>query len=488
MIVLLLTLWLALAAAVAWIAGGRAARAIGLGALVIGLAAAAVAFVAAPPGEGWRSADLPWIPALGARAAIEVDGLGAVLILLALAVGALAALIARGSIRTREGFFYFNLLLSIAGAVGVFGARDLAFFYVFWEVMLVPMVILIAVWGHEYRVRAAVKFFVFTQAGSLFMLAAIAALGAHHRAETGEWSFHLAEVATTAPGGYPGLFIMLGLFVGFAVKIPAFPFHTWLPDAHTQAPTAGSVVLAGLLLKGGVYGLIRFALPLFPEASLALAPIAMVLGVAGILYGAVVAFAQTDLKRLVAYTSVSHMGFALVGVYAMSELAMQGAALLLVAHAFATGGLFIVAGALDDRLGTRSLSRMGGLWAEAPRLGAAALILAAATLGLPGLANFAAEFSILFGAFGPAPAYAVAAAAGLVLSAVYALSALGRAFFGPPSRRGLRDVDPREAAALGVCAAALLALGLYPIPIMDAAAPAVSAALEPIFGAPGAAP
>ncbi len=480
MIVIVIAALLAIAGLVAWLLGHTAARVVAVGALAIALILAAAVFATADPQSAWLAIDAAWIPLLGVRLHIAVDGLSAVLIALALIVGALAAVVSWSEIQHRAGFFYFNLLLGLAGVVGVFGALDLILFYVFWELMLVPMVLLIAIWGHEDRIRAALKFFVFTQAASLLMLAAIIALGASHYGQTGAWSFHYDALLATAPTGMPGLVIMLGLFLGFAVKLPALPFHTWLPDAHTQAPTAGSVVLAGLLLKTGAYGLIRFVLPLFPEASVAFAPVAMILGVAGILYGAVLAFSQTDLKRLVAYTSVSHMGFALIGIYVMSELALAGVVLLLVAHAFSTGGLFVVAGALDARIHTRDLRRMGGLWAAAPRMGAAALVLALASLGLPGLANFAAEFTILFGAFGPAPGFAIAAALGLILAAIYALRMMQGVFFGPPSWAGLRDLDAREASVLGVCVAILIALGLGPMPVFDATEGAVRAALEPL--------
>jgi NADH-quinone oxidoreductase subunit M len=481
MIVIVLAALLIVGGLVAWILDRSAARVVALLTLGLALVLAAGMFALLPPNSPWLVLDAPWIPGLGVRAQLAVDGLSAILIALALVVGALAALVSWSAIQYRPGFFYFNLLVTLAGVVGVFGARDLILFYVFWELMLVPMVLLIALWGHEDRIRAALKFFVFTQAGSLLMLAAIVALGANHAAATGAWSFQLADLLQTAPTGYPGLIIMLGLFLGFAVKLPALPLHTWLPDAHTQAPTAGSVVLAGLLLKTGAYGLIRFVLPLFPEASLAIAPVAIILGVAGVLYGAVLAFSQTDLKRLVAYTSVSHMGFALIGIYAMTELALTGVVLLLVAHAFSTGGLFVLAGALDARLHTRDLGRMGGLWQSAPRMGAVALVLAVASLGLPGLANFAAEFSILFGAFGPYPVAVVVAALGLILAALYALRMLQAAFFGPPRWTDMTDVTPREAVVFGVSIVALIVLGLYPIPVMEGAQSAVRAALEPVL-------
>ncbi|HOF89914.1 MAG TPA: NADH-quinone oxidoreductase subunit M, partial [Armatimonadota bacterium] len=263
-------------------------------------------------------------------------------------------------------------------------------------------------------------------------------------------------------------------FVAFAVKLPAFPLHTWLPDAHTEAPTAGSLLLAGLLLKTGAYGLIRFILPLFPEAAAAFAPIAMTLGVIGILYGAVLAFAQTDFKRMVAYTSVSHLGFVLLAVFAMNLLALQGAVVQMLAHGFSTGALFVLAGALQERLHTRDLRRMGGLWTLMPRMGAVALFFAMAALGLPGLGNFVAEFLILLGAYRANMPLAALAAVGLVFATIYALWLLQRAFYGPVASEGApRDLRPRETLIFAVMMAALLWLGLFPQPVLDAAAPAL---------------
>jgi NADH-quinone oxidoreductase subunit M len=267
---------------------------------------------------------------------------------------------------------------------------------------------------------------------------------------------------------------MLGFFVGFAVKLPAVPFHTWLPDAHTEAPTGGSVILAGLLLKTGAYGLLRFTLPLFPDAARDFAPVAMALGVLGILYGGVLAFAQTDFKRLVAYSSISHLGFALVGIFAMTGLALQGAILQLVAHGVSTGALFMLAGALQERLHTRDMRRMGGLWASVPRLAAFALFFAVASLGLPGLANFVGEFLVLFGTYRVQPAVTIAAAFGMVVAALYALALLQRAFFGRPAEgRVLPDLSRMAFTALLAMAAVQVWLGWYPGSVLSTTEPAV---------------
>jgi NADH-quinone oxidoreductase subunit M len=268
--------------------------------------------------------------------------------------------------------------------------------------------------------------------------------------------------------------LMLGFFIAFVVKLPGFPVHTWLPDAHTQAPTAGSVILAGILLKTGAYGLIRFTVPLFPEAALAFAPVAMLLGVAGIIYGAVLAFAQSDFKRLVAYSSVSHMGFVLLGVFAWNSLALQGAVMQMVAHGFSTAALFMIAGALQQRLHTRDMNEMGGLWQQMPRMGAVALFFALASLGMPGLGNFVAEFLILLGLFKVNVWMAAAAALGLITAAVYSLIMIQKSFYGKPNDElTLDDFGSLEMTAMAVMIIALVWLGLYPQPVLDMVQPVV---------------
>ena len=298
-------------------------------------------------------------------------------------------------------------------------------------------------------------------------------------------SFSYGDLLGNAPAGRAGMLTMLGFFLAFTVKLPAFPFHTWLPDAHTQAPTAGSVLLAGILLKTGAYGLLRFCIPLFPEASMQFAPVAMAMGVLGIVYGAILAFAQTDFKRLVAYSSVSHMGFVLLGLYAWNALALQGAVMQMVAHGVSTAALFMMAGALQQRLHTRDMDRMGGLWHDAPRMGACAMFFAVASLGLPGLGNFVAEFLVLAGLFAVAPWTTAVAALGLITAAIYALWMMQRAFQGEPVQdRNMPDFGAREFGTMLAMMVALLWLGLYPQPVFDLAQPVLDSLAPLVTEAP----
>jgi NADH-quinone oxidoreductase subunit M len=426
-------------------------------------------------GVWWVQMEWPWIPPFGISFHLAVDGLSLLLVLLTFFLGLMAVVASWSEIQDRVGFFHFNVLWTLAGIVGVFLAMDLFLFYFFWEMMLVPMSFLIGIWGHENRVYAAIKFFVFTQASGLLMLVAILTLSFLHHQQTGVYSFNATQWLGLSLGPATAMWLMLGFFVAFAVKLPVVPLHTWLPDAHTEAPTAGSVILAGLLLKTGAYGLLRFVIPLFPEAAQMFASVAMPLGVIGILYGAVLAFAQTDVKRLVAYTSVSHMGFVLLGIFARNELAWQGAVLQMICHGISTGALFVLAGALQERLHTRDMRKMGGLWSTVPRMGGVALFFAMASLGLPGLGNFVAEFLILLGSFQVDPVLTIMATLGLVLAAVYAFRFIQDTFHGP-NRQGWKvpDLAPRDLAIMAVMIIALVYLGLYPQPILDTASPALS--------------
>jgi NADH-quinone oxidoreductase subunit M len=467
---------------IAWYAGrfGHSwPRWISLSAIVITLALAVTmlaqyqgGFLAMkdPAGQGLWMAELDneWIPRLGIRFHLAMDGLSLLLVLLTLFLGIMAVASSWTEIQERIGFFYMNLLWVLAGIIGVFLAMDLFIFYFFWEMMLVPMYFLIDLWGHENRHYAAVKFFIFTQFSGLLMLLSILGLYFIHGHAAGRYTFDYTLLLGTPMKLPVQLFLMSGFFIAFAVKLPAVPFHNWLPDAHTEAPTAGSVVLAGLLLKTGAYGLIRFVVPLFPDAAFTFAPVALVLAVIGILYGAVMAFAQTDLKRLVAYTSVSHMGFVLLGVFIWNRLALQGAVMQMICHGIGTGALFMLAGALQERIHTRDMDRMGGLWATAPRMGTAALFFALASLGLPGLGNFVGEFLVLLGSYRVNIAITVAAAAGIVTAAVYSLWIIQRAFHGPNLHRwSIPDLSGREMAAMAVMIASLVWLGLYPQPVFD---------------------
>jgi NADH-quinone oxidoreductase subunit M len=341
------------------------------------------------------------------------------------------------------------------------------------------MYFLIAIWGHEQRAYAAMKFFIFTQASGLLMLVSVLCLATIHQGNTGIWSFSYFDLLNTQMAAQTAYWLMLGFFVAFVVKLPGFPFHTWLPDAHTQAPTAGSVILAGVLLKTGAYGLIRFAVPLFPQASMEFAPIALWLGAAGVVYGAVLAFAQTDFKRLIAYSSVSHMGFVLLGVYAWNQLALQGAVMQMVAHGFSTAALFMIAGSLQERLHTRDMREMGGLWHNMPRMGAVAMFFIVASLGLPGLGNFVAEFLVLLGLFQVDRWLTVVAALGLITGAAYSLLLMQRSFQGEPDEsRQLTDFGTREMLTMALMMVALIVLGLYPQPVLDMAQPVLEGLLQ----------
>ncbi len=419
---------------------------------------------------------VPWIAPLGINFFLAEDGLTVIMLALTFALGLLAVLASWRGISERVGFFHFMILWTTAALAGVFLSLDLFLFYFFFEMMLIPMYFIIALWGHERRVYAAVKFFIFTQISGLLMLIAILALYFVHGRASGTYTFDFPALLGTKLSSGTAFLLMLGFFAAFAVKLPAFPFHTWLPDAHTEAPTAGSVILAGVLIKIGAYGMIRFMIPLFPQAAYQFRTAALILGVIGIIYGAIMAYAQTDMKRLVAYTSVSHMGFVLIGIFAWNTLALQGVVLQLVCHALSTGALFILVGGLQDRIHTRDMGRMGGLWTIAPRMGGTAMFFALASLGLPGLGNFIAEFLILVGTWQVAKWAAVLGAVGLVFATVYALWMMQRAFQGEETHGWkLDDLVPRETVMLAAMIAALVAIGFYPQPLIATARQTVTA-------------
>jgi NADH-quinone oxidoreductase subunit M len=467
----LLILVLLIGGLLAWLAerfGKHWPRWLAIAALVLDLLLVAAAAQGAADGKWLAELQWPWIPRFGISIHLALDGLSLVLILLALLLGIVSVVVSWREIETRVGFFHLNLLWTLAGVMGIFLSLDLFLFFAFWEVMLVPMAFLVALWGHEARRRAAIKFFIFTQGSGLLMLAAILALVFLHQQQSGQLSFDYTVLQQTVLSSQAGFWIMAGFFIAFAVKLPAVPFHAWLPDTHTQAPTAGSVILAGVLLKTGAYGLIRFVVEFFPQAAQSLTSFALVLALAGILYGALLAFAQTDLKRLVAYTSISHMGFVLLGIFAGTTLALRGAVMQMVAHGLITPALFIVAGALQWRLHSREMGSMGGLWSVVPRFGAAAMFFAVAALGLPGLAGFIGEFLVLAGSFAQHPAVTAIAALGMVVSVIYALRLVQQTFHGEP-RQGLTldDLTSTEVGVLAVLALLVIWLGLYPAPLFE---------------------
>jgi NADH-quinone oxidoreductase subunit M len=353
---------------------------------------------------------------------------------------------------------------------------DLFLFYFFWEVMLVPMYFLIAIWGDTNRRYASFKFFIFTQAGGLLMLLSILALYFVNGQASGVYTFDYFSFLNASLAPSTAKWIMMGFLIAFVVKLPMVPFHNWLPDAHSEAPTAGSLILAGLLLKTGAYGIIRFVITLFPQASAEIAWWAMLLGVIGIIYGAMLAYAQTDLKRLIAYTSVSHMGFILLGVFAFRELAMQGVIMQMLTHGISTGALFVLAGMLKERLHTRDINHMGGLWTHLPAMGGVAMLFTMASLGLPALGNFIAEFLILLGTYPVSPGLTIVASLGLVFSALYSLRMMQRVFLGEPrSTIPLADFNIRELVTMAALTIGIVALGLFPQPVLDMVSTVVKA-------------
>ena len=419
-----------------------------------------------------------WIPRFGISFLLSMDGLSLLMVALTLFLGIVAVLSSWSEITERSGFFHFNLMWTLAGVIGVFTALDLFLFFFFWEVMIIPMYFLISLWGHENRTYAAIKFFIFTQASGLLMLLAMVVLVYFHHQATGTLTFNYFELLGTELPGNVGAWLSLGFFIAFVVKLPGVPFHTWLPDAHTQAPTAGSVILAGVLLKTGAYGLLRFAVPLFPAAAAEFAPVAMLLGAISIVYGAAMAFAQSDVKRLIAYTSISHMGFVLLGIYAWNDQALKGAVMTMLAHGMTSAALFAFAGAVQQRIHTRNMDAMGGFWTSAPRMGAIVMFFSVAALGMPGLANFVGEFLVLVGAFAADPWLTVLAALGLILAPVYSLIVIQKVFHGPHSKTAtghdIADFSAREIIMMGMMMVVVVVLGLYPQPVLDTINPVLN--------------
>ena len=417
---------------------------------------------------------LEWIPQFGISLHLALDGLSLVMLILTFFLGIISVIISWKEIESKVGFFHFNLLLILAGITGVFISLDLFLFYFFWELMLVPMYFLIGIWGHENRTAASNKFFLYTQASGLLMFIAIITLYFVHGRSTGLYTFDYLQLLGTEMPASTAFLIMLGFLAAFLVKLPVVPLHNWLPDAHTEAPTAGSVILAALLLKTGAYGLLRFIVPLFPSASVTFAPIGMLLGVIGILYGAKLAFAQTDLKRLVAYTSVSHMGFVILGVFSFNEIAYQGVVIQMIAHGISTGALFILVGQLHERIHTRDINKMGGLWEKAPVMGAIGLVFSMASLGLPGLGNFIAELLILIGAFKANILMSCLASLGLIAATIYSLRIVQKVFLGNKNTDWkMNDLTLREKAVSALLVIAILWLGLFPQPVLNTAKPAL---------------
>ena len=406
-----------------------------------------------------------WIPSFGIDYAVGVDGVSVLLVVLTGFLTPLALLSSWESVHRRTRAFCMLVLLLESAIIGVFVSTDLFLFYVFWDAMLIPMYFLIGIWGYDNRIYAAVKFLLYTMAGSVLMLLAILGLAWMHQQAFGTYSFDVVRLLELEIPPSTQHWLFLAFAVAFAIKVPLFPFHTWLPDAHVQAPTAGSVMLAGVLLKMGTYGLVRFAFPLFPDAAALFAPYLAGLAVVGIVYGALVAMVQPDLKKLVAYSSVSHLGFVVLGIAAMNTQGVQGAVYQMLSHGVSTGGLFLIVGMLSDRRHTRLISEFGGLKRVMPRLVAAFLIVTLSSIGLPGLNGFVGEFLILLGAFARYPRLTAVAATGMVLSATYMLWMFQRVNYGRVTNEpnaSLRDLTLRESVVLAPVLALCVLMGVVP--------------------------
>jgi len=423
----------------------------------------------------------PWIPTFGIEYYLGIDGISLLLIVLTAFLTPIALLSSWESVHKKVKEFCIFMLLLEAAMIGVFCALDLFLFYVFWDFMLIPMYFLIGIWGYDRRIYAAIKFMLYTMAGSVLMLVAIIGLSWLHHEATGQYSFDLLQLYDLQIPSSTQYWFFLAFAIAFAIKVPLFPFHTWLPDAHVEAPTPGSVILAGVLLKMGTYGLVRFAFPLFPEAASDFAPLLATLAVIAIVYGALVAMVQPDMKKLVAYSSVSHMGFVVLGITAMNMQGLQGAVYQMLAHGISTGGLFCIVGMLSDRRHTRLISEFGGLKKVAPKLTAAFLIITLASIGLPGTNGFVGEFLIMLGAFRWDPRFVVVAGLGVILSAVYMLWMFQRVYHGPVTHEAnqtLPDLTPREWAVAGPLAAIAIVMGVLPMLFLRPMEPAVGRIVE----------
>jgi NADH-quinone oxidoreductase subunit M len=418
-----------------------------------------------------------WIPAFGIEYYLGIDGISLMLIVLTGFLTPIALLSSWKGVHAKVKEFSIFMLLLEAAMLGVFAALDVFLFYVFWDFVLIPMYFLIGVWGYDRRIYAAVKFILYTMAGSVLMLVAIIGLSWIHYNATGRYGFDLLQLYQLQIPAATQYWFFLAFAVAFLIKVPLFPFHTWLPDAHVEAPTAGSVILAGVMLKMGAYGLVRFAFPLFPEASLAWAPAIATLAVIAIVYGALVAMVQPDMKKLVAYSSVSHMGFVVLGICAMNLQGVQGAVYQMLAHGVSTGGLFCIVGMLSDRRHTRLISEYGGIKAIVPRLTAASLLITLASIGLPGMNGFIGEFLVMLGAFRWDARFVVVAGLGVILSAVYMLWMFQRVYYGEVTsshNREMPDLSAREWAIVGPLAAVAIVMGVYPNAFLKPMEPAVN--------------
>ncbi|MDP3909312.1 MAG: NADH-quinone oxidoreductase subunit M [Gemmatimonadales bacterium] len=442
-----------------------------------------------PDGGMQFLADYAWIPAWGIRYTVGVDGISLFMVLLTTFLMPLSVL-GSWNIPRRQPAFFGLLLILTTGMIGVFVSLDLFLFYVMWEVMLIPMYFIIGVWGGDNRLYAAIKFFIYTMFGSLLMLVAILALYTAAGRATGTYSFAYTHLLSQATQPGPTAWWLFGaFFLAFAIKVPLFPFHTWLPDAHVEAPTAGSVILAGILLKMGTYGFLRFALPLFPGVALhETVQFAIVaLSLVGIIYGGLVAMVQPDFKKLIAYSSVSHLGFVMLGIWALTLQSVQGALLVMINHGISTGALFFLVGMIYERRHSRMIDAYGGIARVVPLFAAILTVVSLSSIGLPGTNGFVGEFLVLLGAFRHYPVATAIATTGVIIAAAYLLWALQRIIFNPltdPENERLTDLTPRELLVLVPLLACIVWIGVYPKPFLRRMEPAARALIEQVRPAP----
>ncbi|OLD58912.1 MAG: NADH dehydrogenase [Gemmatimonadetes bacterium 13_1_20CM_69_28] len=484
--------WPAIAAVGVLTAPARWAKHIALAGSLLELAISVPLWWVFQPAGGMQlQVDVPWIPSWGIHYAVGVDGISLFLILLTTFLMPLSILGSYSYITTRERAFYALLLVLTSGMIGVFVALDLFLFYIMWDVMLIPMYFIIGVWGGQNRLYAAIKFFVYTFLGSLLMLVAILALVYLVAERTGVYSFsYFHLMGNVGELGTVAFWLFGAFFLAFAIKVPIFPFHTWLPDAHVEAPTAGSVILAAVLLKMGTYGFLRFALPLFPRVALhpAVQTAIVTLSLVGIIYGGLVAMVQPDFKKLIAYSSVAHLGFVMLGIWALTLQSVQGALMVMINHGISTGALFFLVGMLYERRHTRLIEAFGGIAKVVPLFAAVLTIVSLSSIGLPATNGFVGEFLVLLGAFRTYPAAAGIAAVGVIVAAMYLLPALQRVIYNPldkPENAGLTDLSARELAVLLPLVACIVWIGVYPAPLLRRMEPSAQRFIESVRPAPG---
>ena len=457
------------------------ARAIGLCTSTLTFLVSLILLVAfEPKGAGFQlETSIPWAESIGLRYHIGIDGISLWLVLLTTFLAPITLLSAQKAVHAKVREFVIAMLLLETGMLGAFVALDMFLFYVFWELMLIPMYFIIGIWGGDRRLYASIKFVIYTMVGSLLMLVAILYLYVtYHSVSGGTWSFDYSDLSRLVLPVRAQIWCFAAFGLAFAIKVPLWPFHTWLPDAHVEAPTAGSVILAGVLLKFGTYGFLRFAIPMFPRAMATLAPYIAIAAVIGVIYGSLVAYAQTDVKKLIAYSSVAHLAFVMLGLMAWNDRAIHGAIYVMLAHGLYAGGLFLAVGVIYERRHTRRMDEFGGLWAKMPVYGGLFMVIMLASVGLPGLVGFVGEFLVLSGTFTTGPntliphpkLLAALATTGVILGAVYMLYMFQKVMFGPlsnPRNRDLPDLTGREKAVFLPVVAMIFVMGIYPAPFLS---------------------